>query len=236
MKKKIVTLTLVSALALSLAACGNTTQTTGEAPAAESASSAAESASSAAEDAASEAESAVSVAEEEVEATVETEEAAEEEAAAGFQEFPIWEDEEVGFLNVSGVYFQPVPMSGGNENYEDYDMHFEADVSAMENDLGFGVGDWVPYMTVTYDIIGSDGNSAASGTFMPMAASDGPHYGANIALPNADTYSVKLTFDIDESSYLIHLDDVTGPGGTLDQVFPLELELPDVWDYVPQEW
>ena len=29
---------------------------------------------------------------------------------------------------------------------------------------------------------------------------------------------------------------VTGPGGTLDQVFPLELELDDVWDYVPQEW
>ena len=46
----------------------------------------------------------------------------------------------------------------------------------------------------------------------------------------------KLTFDVDESSYLIHLDDVTGPGGTLDQVFPLELELDDVWDYVPQEW
>ena len=162
--------------------------------------------------------------------------AAADDAAAGFQEYPIWEDEEVGFINVSGVYFQPVPMSGGNENYEDYDLHFEADVSAMENDLGYGVGDWIPYMTVNYEIIGSDGETAAEGTFMPMAASDGPHYGANIKLPEADTYSVKLTFNVDENSYLIHLDDVTGPGGTLDQVFPLELELPDVWDYVPQEW
>ena len=179
----------------------------------------------------------MTVAAEEAEAdSAAVEEAADDGAAAGFQEYPIWEDEEVGFINVSGVYFQPVPMSGGNENYEDYDLHFEADVSAMENDLGYGVGDWIPYMTVTYQIIGSDGETAAEGTFMPMAASDGPHYGANIALPNADTYSVKLTFDVDESSYLIHLDDVTGPGGTLDQVFPLELELPDVWDYVPQEW
>ena len=163
--------------------------------------------------------------------------AAEDTAAAGFQEFPIWEDEEVGFLNVSGVYFQPVPMSGGNENYEDYDLHFEADVSAMENDLGYGTGDWVPYMTVSYTITNDDtGEVAAEGTFMPMAASDGPHYGQNIKLPDAGTYSVHLTFDVDENTYLIHLDDVTGPGGTLDQVFPLELDLPGVWDYIPQEW
>ena len=211
MKKKVVALVLVSAMAATVAACAST------APAAAPA---------------EEAEAAV----EEVEATVEEAEAADEEAAAGFQEYPIWEDEEVGFLNVSGVYFQPVPMSGGNENYEDYNLHFEADVSAMENDLGYGTGDWVPYMTVTYTITGSDGNVAAEGTFMPMAASDGPHYGQNIKLPNADTYSVHLTFDVDPSTYLIHLDDVTGPGGTLDAVFPLELDLPDVWDYVPQEW
>lgn len=224
MKKKIVALAMAAAMTLSLGACGGSSA----APASEAASTAEEAVSGAA----STAEEAV----EEVEATVESEEAAADDAAAGFQEYPIWEDEEVGFLNVSGVYFQPVPMSGGNENYEDYDLHFEADVSAMENDLGYGVGDWVPYMTVSYTITGSDGNVAAEGTFMPMAASDGPHYGQNIKLPEADTYSVHLKFDVDPATYLIHLDDVTGPGGTLENVFPLELDLPDVWEYVPQEW
>ena len=158
----------------------------------------------------------------------------------GFQEYPIWEDEELGFLNVSGVYFQPVPMSNGNENYEDYDLHFEADVAAMDNDLGYGVGDWVPYMKVDFELTGKNSGEVISGTFMPMNADDGPHYGANIKMPTADTYSVKLTFHSpEENGYLIHLDDETGPGGNLDEFWgngPMVLELADVWDYVPQTW
>ena len=171
-------------------------------------------------------------------ATVETTPAADPEG--GFEEFPIWEDAELGFLNVSGVYFQPVPMSNGNENYEDYDLHFEADVAAMENDLGYGAGDWVPYMTVDFELTGKSSGEVISGTFMPMNADDGPHYGANIKMPTADTYSVKLTFHSpEENGYLIHLDGETGPGGTLDEYWgngPMVLELADVWDYVPQEW
>ena len=84
--------------------------------------------------------------------------------AAGFTEIPIFEDKECGFLNVSAVYFQPVPMSGGNESIEGFDMHLEADVSALENSLGFGVGDWVPYMTVDYKVIASSGDTAAEGS------------------------------------------------------------------------
>ncbi len=221
--KKILALIMALAMVLALAACGSSANNTAvaEEPAA------AEEAAPAAEEAA----------EEVTEAVVE-EEAAEEEPDGGFTEIPIWEDEEIGFLNVNGVYFQPVPMSNGNENYEDFDMHFEADVSALENDLGYGLGDWVPYMTVDFEIIGSDGETAAEGTFMPMNADDGPHYGANIALPEADTYSVKLTFhNPEENGYLIHLDDETGPGGNLGEFeWPLVLELDDVWDYAPVEW
>ncbi|MBR1831114.1 MAG: hypothetical protein IJ784_01635, partial [Ruminiclostridium sp.] len=40
-------------------------------------------------------------------ATVKTDAAAAPDDAAGFNEIPIFEDEEVGFLNVSAVYFQP---------------------------------------------------------------------------------------------------------------------------------
>lgn len=159
--------------------------------------------------------------------------------AAGFTEIPIFEDEEVEFMNVSAVYFQPVPMSNGNENIEDFDLHLECDISALANDLGYGVGDWVPYLTVDYDVIGSDGESAASGTFMVMSASDGPHYGANIALPNADTYTLKFTFhNPEENGYLVHTDAETGPGGTFDTYFAdgnLEVTY-EGWEYIPQEW
>lgn len=158
---------------------------------------------------------------------------------AGFTEYPIFEDEEVGFMNVSAVYFQPVPMSNGNENIEDYNIHLECDVSAMENDLGYGLGDWVPYLTVDYAVTGSDGEVDAEGTFMVMSASDGPHYGANIKLDEADTYSVTFTFHSpEENGYLIHLDSETGPGGTFDEYFAdgnLSVTV-DGWDYAPQEW
>lgn len=158
---------------------------------------------------------------------------------AGFTEYPIFEDEEAGFLNVSAVYFQPVPMSNGNESTDGFDIHLEADISALSNNLGFGVGDWVPYLTVDYKITGSDGNVAAEGTFMEMSASDGPHYGANIALPNADTYSVELTIhNPEENGYLLHTDSETGPGGSFDEYFSdgnIVVNF-EGWEYTPQEW
>ena len=137
------------------------------------------------------------------------------------------------------MYFQPVPMAPDNESTEGFDMHLECDVSALPNELGYGVGDWVPYLTVDYDVVGSDGASAASGTFMVMSASDGPHYGANIALPNADTYSITFTFHSPaENGYLIHSDAETGPGKVLDDYFgngPLTVTF-EGWEYAPTEW
>lgn len=228
MKKKFLVLALVSAMAVSLAACGSDNGASSDSA------SVSDVTSDAASDAASDEDS------EEVVADAQTEDAATD-GEAGFTEIPIFEDAEVGFLNLSAVYFQPVPMQNETQNIsaEDFDLHLEADISALENKLGYGVGDWVPYLTVDYDVIGSDGNSAASGTFMTMAASDGPHYGANIKLPNADTYSVKITIHSPgENGYLIHSDSETGPGGLLEDYFgdgPLTYTF-DGWDYTPQEW
>lgn len=159
--------------------------------------------------------------------------------AAGFTEIPIFEDEELDFINLSAVYFQPVPMSPGQEDIDGFDLHLEADISALENDLGYGVGDWVPYLTVDYEVVGSDGETKAEGTFMEMAASDGPHYGANIALPEADTYSITFTIHSpEENGYLIHADAETGPGGLLSDHFKdgnITYTF-EGWDYTPQEW
>ena len=194
--KKIIGISLIAAMALSLTACGGSTSSTAE--------SATDAATTAAESAADESKE---------EVTAEVKEEAQAPAVGqeeGFTEIPIFEDQEVGFMNVSAVYFQPVPMSGGNESVEDFDLHLEADISALANKLGYGVGDWVPYLTVDYDVIGSDGNSAASGTFMEMSASDGPHYGNNIPLAEGE-YTVTLTIKSPaENGYLLHVDAETG--------------------------
>ena len=222
-KKKLVGIALAAMMAMSMASGGDTATSSNE--------------SSKAADSAETTTTAADEKSEGTDAVVEDTPAADD-GAAGFTEYPIFEDEEVGFLNVSAVYFQPVPMSGGNEKVDGFNIHLEADVSALENDLGFGVGDWVPYMTVDYKITGSDGNVAAEGTFMVMSASDGPHYGANVALPNADTYSVEFQFhNPEENGYLLHTDAETGPGGTFDKYFAdgnLKVTF-DGWEYVPQE-
>ncbi|MDR1272837.1 MAG: iron transporter [Clostridiales Family XIII bacterium] len=156
--------------------------------------------------------------------------------AAGFEEFPIGDDIELGPLNVAGVYFQPVDMepTGMGLAAADSDMHIEADISALENDLGYGVGDFVPNLTVRYEITDEDGNMASEGAFMPMSASDGPHYGANIKLGDAGTYNVKFIIESpEEQGYLLHTDSTTGVTGRF-WTEPLVAEWE--FDYVPRDW
>jgi hypothetical protein len=175
---------------------------------------------------------------ESVDATVEVDDAAADDAG-GFQENPIFEDEELEFINLSAVWFQAVPMAPGQEDISSFDIHLEADISALENNLGYGVGDWIPYLTVDYSVVNeASGDVAAEGTFMTMSASDGPHYGANIALPDAGTYDLTITIhNPADNGYLIHSDSETGPGGVLDDYFAdgnLTYTY-EGWDYIPLE-
>lgn len=236
MMKKMIGIAVIASMALSLAACGANTDSSSTAEVNDTPATAA--ADSSSTDSSSEADAEVTTAEE-ADAEVKSDAAVAPDEAAGFTEIPIFEGEEAGFLSVNAVYFQPVPMSGGNESIEGFDMHLEADISALQNDLGFGVGDWVPYLTVDYKITGSDGSVAAEGTFMEMSASDGPHYGANIALPNADTYTLEFTIHSpEENGYLLHVDAETGPGGSFDEYFAdgnLTVTY-EGWEYLPQEW
>lgn len=156
--------------------------------------------------------------------------------AAGFEEFPIGDDQELGPLNVAGVYFQPVDMEPAGKSLaaSESDMHIEADISALQNDLGYGVGDFIPYLTVKYEITSEDGKTKVEGTFMPMNASDGPHYGANIKLGAAGTYKVRFIIENPEAQgFLLHVDKTTGVPGHF-WTEPLVAE----WnfDYVPRVW
>lgn len=149
-----------------------------------------------------------------------------EEEDLGFTEVEIFSGVEREFLNLNAVYFQPVDMTGGYKA-EDYDCHLELDVSALQNGLGYGTGDWVPYLTVEYAVKKNDSDYTVSGTFMPMAASDGPHYGANIKMDGDGLYTVTFTVKFpDSSTYLIHTDE-TGPD---------EHSFPDAIVYTYDEW
>ncbi|MDR1468032.1 MAG: iron transporter [Spirochaetaceae bacterium] len=135
---------------------------------------------------------------------------------AGFTEYPIGDDIELFPLNVAGVYFQSVdmlPASAGLSAAQS-DIHIEGDISAMEgNNLGYGAGDFVPYLTVDYEITQANGWKT-SGTFMPMSASDGPHYGANVKLNGIGEYHVKFIIKNPEAQgYVLHIDSETGVPG-----------------------
>jgi uncharacterized protein involved in high-affinity Fe2+ transport len=158
--------------------------------------------------------------------------------AAGFEEFPLGEDFDVGPLHIAGVYFQPVdmePKANAGIPASQADFHLEADISANEgNNLGYGAGDFVPYLTVKYKVTKTGSKYVQEGTFMPMNASDGPHYGNNIKLDGAGKY--KITFIIENPEkigYLLHVDKETGVPGRF-WTKPIEV----TWDFswIPKKW
>ena len=76
-------------------------------------------------------------------------------SAAGFTEYPIGDEieNEANHFKVALVYFQPIEMvpAGMMLSPDKADMHIETDIHATEgNDTGFGVGEWIPYLTVHY--------------------------------------------------------------------------------------
>ncbi|MDR1515805.1 MAG: iron transporter [Synergistaceae bacterium] len=160
------------------------------------------------------------------------------EATAGFEEFPLGDDHVVGPLNIAGVYFQPVdmePAGMGGIPASQADMHLEADISAAEgNELGYGAGDFVPNLTVKYRAQKKGSTKVIEGNFMPMSASDGPHYGNNVKLDGAGLY--KITFIIEnpeKQGYLLHVDKETGVTG---RYWTKPIEVSWDFDYIPRAW
>ncbi|QWW19841.1 iron transporter [Schaalia sp. 19OD2882] len=158
---------------------------------------------------------------------------------AGFDEFPLGDDVFSGPLKISGVYFQPVDMEPQIQTpAKDASMHIEADISAVQgNDLGYGVGDFIPGLKVDYKVLGKDGKAVLEGTFMPMNASDGPHYGLNLPKLDAGTYTVQfIVHSPEENGWLLHTDETTGVKGRF-WTEPIVAEFKDwKWDPTAVEW
>ncbi|MBT1167034.1 iron transporter [Bifidobacterium simiarum] len=172
--------------------------------------------------------------------------------ASGFEEVPVGpsgtaeeQDKAAGPLTVGAVYFQPIDMepAGMGLKAADASFHLEADIHASQEgtDYGYGKGDFVPDLTVNYQIIDkSTGKqvegTATSGTFMQMNASDGPHYGANVKLDKAGTYQLKLSIQSPEKKgWMLHVDPETGVKNHKFWTEPIEVTF-DNWDYTPRQW
>ena len=136
------------------------------------------------------------------------------EEEAGFDEYPLGVEgeQEVGFMTMDMVYFQPVDMAPVENATpkEGSDLHIEVDLTANENPYGFPVDGWVPYLSIDFVIKDLEGKEVYSGSMMPMAASDGPHYGNNIPLAEGE-YTITLYIKSPaENGYLLHVDAETG--------------------------
>lgn len=136
----------------------------------------------------------------------------------GFDEFPLGDEQEHGPLVVSGVYFQPVDMepAGNSLSKEEADCHIEADITASAEGatLGYGAGDFVPWLQVKCYIQKKGSDKVQEIAFMPMNASDGPHYGANAKFEEGlGTYTVTFEISAPGNDYLLHVDKETGVTG-----------------------
>ncbi|MDC0610912.1 iron transporter [Vibrio sp.] len=131
-------------------------------------------------------------------------------------EHPAGDTVEMNGMEIAAVYLQPINMEprGMGLPASKAEVHLEADIHALSgNKNGFGAGEWIPYLTVNYKLTNTDTGKSEEGTFMPMVASDGPHYGANINMLGVGNY--KLTFHIDPPSkggMYRHTDEETGVG------------------------
>nr|WP_236725701.1 iron transporter [Solemya pervernicosa gill symbiont] len=135
-------------------------------------------------------------------------------ATAGAGEVPIGDPLETNGMEIAAVYLQPTKMTPMLPGMGPSDIHLEADIHALKgNTNGFGEGEWMPYLGITYQITKHGSDWSTVGRFMPMVASDGPHYADNIKLDGPGKYH--LQYHIDPPPYqgfYRHTDKETGVG------------------------
>ncbi len=134
-------------------------------------------------------------------------------------EYPIGKPQVKNGMEIAAVYLQPVVMEpvGMMRDAKASDVHMEADIKAThDNANGFADGSWIPYLGVRYEITKQGSADVISGSFMPMVANDGPHYGDNVKLAGPGKYRLKLTIDPPgsepHSHFGRHVDKETGVG------------------------
>ncbi|MFN7971977.1 MAG: iron transporter [Acidobacteriota bacterium] len=150
---------------------------------------------------------------------------------ASFREYPIGEEQVRYGMKLAAVYLPPVTVDGqdvipeaGKER-----IHLECDIHAVKgNENGFGIGEWIPMLTITYELLHVPTGKKITGELAPMVAKDGPHYGATLKMVGTGQY--KLTYAIKNPGHKglgRHTDPVTGvkdwfPDFSVDWTFQYE--------------
>jgi uncharacterized protein involved in high-affinity Fe2+ transport len=124
------------------------------------------------------------------------------------------------------VYLQPVhmaPVLPGTDKGP-FDAHLEVDIHADKNNAqGFNPGGWIPYLTVSYQIVKEGSNWSTFGTMMSMTASDGPHYGVNVKFNGPGKYRISLKIAPPAyNGFFRHTDKETG--------------VPEWWSPIEKSW
>ncbi|WP_026607706.1 iron transporter [Methylocapsa acidiphila] len=112
------------------------------------------------------------------------------------KEYPIGKPQQKNGMEIGAVYLQPIEMDPPDvmRPAKDSDVHLESDIkAAKDNKNGFAQGDWIPYLSVNYELTKLDDNQIQKGAFMPMVANDGPHYGDNVKMFGPGKYRLRLT-------------------------------------------
>lgn len=138
--------------------------------------------------------------------------------AAIAAEYPAGAPINANGMEIAAVYLQPIEMepAGMMRAAADSDIHLEADIHALaDNRNGFAEGDWVPALTIGYEVTKLDTSERVSGAMMPMVAVDGPHYGDNIKLMGPGAYRLTLSIATPDqgdhhSAFGRHVDKETG--------------------------
>lgn len=137
-------------------------------------------------------------------------------SAHAFKEYPIGEAKTMNGMEIAAVYLQPITMEprGMGLPASNADVHLEADIHAVKgNPNGFGAGEWIPYLTISYKLKNVDTGKEKSGTFMPMIAADGPHYGSNMKMMGPGNYMLTYTIENPaQQGFGRHSDKETGVG------------------------
>lgn len=141
-------------------------------------------------------------------------------------EQPIGDPVERNGMEIAAVYLQPTMMEPMLPGMGNADIHLEADIHAIKgNQNGFGEGEWMPYLDISYTITKQGDDWSTTGHFMPMVASDGPHYADNIKLNGPGKYHLKYHIKPPAySGFYRHTDKETGVGAWW---APFDLE----WDF-----
>ncbi len=136
--------------------------------------------------------------------------------SAEFKEYPAGEPVEMNKMEIAAVYLNAIDMEprGIDLPASLADIHMEADIHATKgNPNGFGAGEWMPYLTITYVLTNKDTGKVKTGTFMPMVAKDGPHYGSNLKMMGPGNYSIAYTIEPpSKQGFGRHTDKASGVG------------------------